>query len=210
MIYRLKEGKQVDDTGHVKETDCELLENRGTQGWKTIKNKIPYFYVKQGIISGFLKDYAAVALSLNGKVIRLVEIAPGVKDPSNFILLDVPKELNAKEIDGAVSGMGYDLKETIRSEYTRPQNDNWIKAHAFEIIGVIVLIIVIVLTLNWNQTYTQSITTTSTSAITTQCNMAAKEIVYACGGKFLNDTNMSSNTVQNKNGQIQNFLLPGG
>lgn len=209
MFYRLKPGKEVDDTGHVSPDDYVLMPERTTQSWKVIRGKIPYMYVKQGFISGFIKDYAAFALSLEGKIIRLVEISPSVKDPSNFILLDVPKELNAKEIDGAVSGMGFDLRETLRSEFTRPQNDNWLKAHAFEIIGVIALIIIIVLTLNWSQSYSKDITDHSTTVITTSCNSAAKEIVFACGGKFINDTIMNSSTVQNKNGDIRNFLTTG-
>lgn len=194
-VYRLKEGRSLDMNGRANENDLEFL--RDCKGWKVVENKIPSYYMQTGRFSGVMLDAAGFALIRkvgDESFLRVLEISNKVRDPSNYRFLDVPEQLDYRQIESSITATARDLRETIRAEFTRPKTDEFLKSLIIPAMALIALILIVILTLQWSNGVIEKASGLAASSITASTNAGVKEIVYACGGKFYVDPSTGVNS----------------
>lgn len=152
-VYRLKSGKHMDEKGRVKEEDIELIWKN--LGWRVSEFKIPWLYVQYNSrgLKGFKMDAAGFALirRYDKPVIRILECSPEIREASNFVFIDVPDPLDPIQIQQSISVEGEDMRDTLRTELTRPQVDDLWKAVVLPLAAMGIAVLIIILTLNWSQ-----------------------------------------------------------
>lgn len=168
-VYKAKNGVELTDTGHIDDKDVELAWTG--KGWKLMKNKIPYIYIDYGFLKGFTIDAVGLTLlkRLPGPTLRLLELAPNVREASNYRFMDVPDKLDYRFVSSSITAMAKSLRESVRAEFARPKNESLWRDIIVPIISLIIAALIVILALNWGAGTIDKSTAFASNTINAAC-----------------------------------------